>query len=189
MKLLEDRIRKDGKILPGGILKVDSFINHQMDISLFNELGKELYSRFKDSGVTKILTIEASGIGVACIAAQYFGVPVLFAKKLRTKNISSGVYTAKVESFTHGKTYDIMVSKNYLNSSDTVLIIDDFLALGNAAIGLIDLVKEAGAKCAGVAAIIEKGFQGGGELLKNKGVRVESLAVIESMSDDDIVFR
>lgn len=184
MQLLEQRIIKDGKVKSGNVLKVDSFLNHQIDVALLNELGKEFFRLFGDCGVTKILTIEASGIAIASIAAQYFNVPVLFAKKNKTKNISGDVYTAKVESFTHGTTYDIIVSKDFLNENDRVLIIDDFLARGNALIGLIDLVEAAGAAVIGAGIAVEKAFQDGGEIVrKNKGIRVESLARIESMSE------
>lgn len=190
MKLLEDRIRKDGKVRAGNILKVDSFLNHQMDIELFGELGKEFKRRFADSEVTKILTIEASGIGIACITAQYFKVPVVFAKKSQTKNIAGDVYTGKVESFTHGRVYDIIVSKDYLVPEDKILIIDDFLANGNALLGLAQLVKDANATLVGAGIVIEKGFQEGGELLRRSGLRVESLAIIDSMDViQGIVFR
>ncbi|MHB8128258.1 MAG: xanthine phosphoribosyltransferase [Mobilitalea sp.] len=190
MQLLKDRIRKDGKIRSGNVLKVDSFLNHQMDIELFGEIGKEFKRRFADCEVTKILTIEASGIGIACIAAQYFKVPVVFAKKNQTKNIAGDVYTGKVESFTHGRVYDIIVAKEYLRAEDKVLIIDDFLANGSALMGLTKLVTDAGATLVGAGIVIEKGFQEGGELIRNTGVRVESLAIIESMSEESgVVFR
>lgn len=181
MKLLEERIRKDGKILPGNILKVDGFLNHNIDVPFICELGKEFYRLFLDDKITKILTIEASGIGLACIAAQYFGVPVLFAKKSRSKNISQDVYTSVVESYTYGKSNTIMVSSQFLTKNDTVLIIDDFLATGNALIGLIDLCSQAGARVAGCGIAIEKQYQGGGDELRKK-YRVESLAKISSMS-------
>ena len=190
MQLLRDRIIKDGKIRAGNVLKVDSFLNHQMDIELFGEIGKEFRRRFSDSKITKILTIEASGIGIACIAAQYFKVPVLFAKKTQTKNIAGDVYTCKVESFTHGRVYDIIVSKEFLKPEDRILIIDDFLANGSALMGLAKLVQDAGATLVGAGIVIEKGFQEGGLLVRRSGVRVESLAIIDSMSEDDgIVFR
>ncbi len=190
MQLLEQRIVKDGKVKSGNVLKVDSFLNHQIDVVLLNEIGKEFFRLFGDCGVTKILTIEASGIAIASITAQYFNVPVLFAKKNKTKNISGDVYTAKVESFTHGITYDIIVSKDFLNENDRVLIIDDFLANGKALIGLIGLVEAAGASIAGAGIAVEKAFQNGGEYIRNeKGIRVESLARIKSMSEDGgIVF-
>lgn len=190
MQLLKDRIRKDGKIRSGNVLKVDSFLNHQMDIELFGEIGKEFEKRFADCEITKILTIEASGIGIACIAAQYFKVPVVFAKKTQTKNIAGDVYTGKVESFTHGRVYDIIVAKEFLKPTDKILIIDDFLANGSALFGLTKLVKDAGATLVGAGIVIEKGFQEGGELVRSSGVRVESLAILESMSEDgQIVFR
>ncbi len=190
MQLLKDRIRKDGKIRSGNVLKVDSFLNHQMDIELFGEIGKEFKKRFSDCEITKILTIEASGIGIACIAAQYFQVPVVFAKKTQTKNIAGDVYTGKVESFTHGRVYDIIVAKEFLKPTDKILIIDDFLANGSALFGLTKLVKDAGATLVGAGIVIEKGFQEGGELVRSSGVRVESLAILESMSEDgQIVFR
>lgn len=190
MQLLKDRIIKDGKVFPGNILKVDSFLNHQMDIGLLEEIGKEFHRIYSGVGVTKILTIEASGIGIACFVAQSFGVPLLFAKKSKTKNIAADVYTSRVESYTHGTVYDIIVSKEFLHSDDTVLIIDDFLAKGQALNGLIDIAEKAGAKVAGAGIVIEKGFQDGGKLIRDKGVRVESLAIIDSMDDSGkIVFR
>ncbi len=190
MQLLKERIIKDGKIRSGNVLKVDSFLNHQMDIDLFGEIGKEFKRIFSDSTVTKILTIEASGIGIACIAAQYFNVPVVFAKKNQTKNIAGDVYTGKVESFTHGRVYDIIVAKEFLKAEDKVLIIDDFLANGSALLGLTKLVKDAGAMLIGAGIVIEKGFQEGGELVRSSGVRVESLAIIDSMSEEEgVIFR
>lgn len=189
MKLLEQRILQDGHVKEGDILKVDSFLNHQMDISLYQEMGKEFYRLFGDCGVTKILTIEASGIGIACITAQYFGVPALFAKKSRTKNIDGAVYTAPVLSYTHGTTYDIIVSKRFLGPQDRVLILDDFLARGNALQGLMDLVRQAGATLVGCGIAVEKGFQEGGKRLRAEGVRLESLAIIDSMAEGIIRFR
>lgn len=190
MQLLKDRIIKDGKIRGGNVLKVDSFLNHQMDIELFTEIGKEFRSRFENEEITKILTIEASGIGIACITALYFKVPVLFAKKTQTKNIAGDVYTGKVESFTHGRVYDIIVAKEFLKAEDRVLIIDDFLANGAALMGLSKLVKDAGATLVGAGIVIEKGFQEGGRLVRESGLRVESLAIIEAMSEEaGIVFR
>lgn len=184
MKLLEERIRKDGKIKGGDVLKVDSFLNHQMDVGLFQEIGKEFYRLYGDCGVTKILTIEASGIGIACVAAQSFGCPVIFAKKNRTKNIAGDVYTSKVESFTHGKVYDIIVAKEFLLPTDRVLLIDDFLANGSALQGLINLVRDAGATLVGAGICVEKAFQPGGNLIRSMGVRVESLARVKSMGED-----
>ncbi|MGL6219855.1 xanthine phosphoribosyltransferase [Lacrimispora sphenoides] len=183
MQLLKDRIRKDGKIKSGDVLKVDSFLNHQMDIKLFVEIGKEFKRRFADYEVNKILTIEASGIGIACIVAQYFDVPVVFAKKSKTKNIAGDVYTTPVESFTHGRTYDIMVSKEFLGADDKVLLIDDFLANGKALEGLAAIVKDSGAKLVGAGIVIEKGFQPGGDRLRAEGILVESLAIVESMDE------
>ena len=189
MQLLEERILKDGKLFPGNILKVDSFLNHQMDVGLMNEMGKEFHRIFKDGGVNKILTIESSGIGIACIAAQYFDSPVLFAKKTKTKNIASSVYKTQVKSFTHGTTYDVIVSKEFLHRTDRVLIIDDFLAEGNALLGLIDICRQAGAEVVGCGIAVEKAFQPGSSRIRAEGVRVESLAVIESMSGGEIRFR
>ena len=183
MQLLKDRIRKDGKIKSGDVLKVDSFLNHQMDIKLFEEIGKEFKRRFSDVSINKILTIEASGIGIACIVAQYFDVPVVFAKKSKTKNIAGDVYTSKVESFTHGKVYDIMVAKEFLGAGDKVLLIDDFLANGKALEGLAAVVKDSGAELVGAGIVIEKGFQPGGDRLRADGIRVESLAIVESMDE------
>ena len=186
MKLLEDRIQKDGKIRNGGaVLKVDSFLNHQIDVELYNEIGKEFFRLFGGENVTKILTIEASGIGSACIAGQYFNVPVIFAKKSKSKNIDGSVYTAKVESFTHGKVYDIMVAKEFLRPGDRVLLIDDFLANGAALNGLIQEVKGAGATVVGAGICVEKAFQPGGDLIRGQGIRVESLARIKSMSETE----
>ena len=184
MKLLEERIRTHGKIREGGVLKVDSFLNHQMDVKLFQEMGKEFLRLFGDCGVTKILTIEASGIGIACVTAQFFDCPVIFAKKNKTKNIAGDVYTSKVESFTHGKVYDVIVAKQFLGPEDKVLIIDDFLANGAALEGLAQLVKDAGAELVGAGIVIEKAFQPGGDRIRARGVHVESLARIKSMTDD-----
>lgn len=192
LKLLEDRIVKDGIVKPGNVLKVDSFLNHQMDISLFNDMGKEFKRLFNDTPINKILTIEASGIGIACVAAQYFdNIPVVFAKKSQTVNIDGEVYSTKIESFTHKRVYDVILSKKYLSSKDHVLIIDDFLANGCALNGLLDIAQKAGATVEGVGIAVEKGFQRGGELIRQKGIRVESLAIIESMDADsgNIVFK
>jgi xanthine phosphoribosyltransferase len=183
MELLKQRIRQDGVVKGTDVLKVDSFLNHQMDVALFEEIGKEFWRRFGDCGVNKILTIEASGIGVACVTAQSFRCPVVFAKKSQSKNISNQVYHTQVESFTHGKVYDVVVSKEYLGPEDKVLIIDDFLANGAALEGLMDLVTQAGATLIGAGIVIEKAFQPGGARLRAKGVRVESLARIQSMSE------
>lgn len=191
MQLLKDRIRKDGKIKAGNVLKVDSFLNHQMDIGLFQEIGKEFKRRFGDVPINKILTIEASGIGIACVVAQSFGVPVVFAKKTKTKNIAGDVFTASVESFTHGRVYDIIVSREFLGAGDKVLLIDDFLANGKALEGLARLVRDSGAELAGAGIVIEKGFQTGGQLIRSQGIRLESLAIVESMDEETgtIVFR
>ena len=189
MKLLEDRILKDGHIGADNVLKVDSFLNHQIDVSFVCELGKEFYRLFKDENITKILTIEASGIGIACLAAQYFGVPVVFAKKTKTINIYSDTYNATVHSYTHKKDYDIVVSKEFLSKEDNVLIIDDFLAKGSALTALLMLIEKAGAKTACAGIVIEKAYQGGGNLVRDMGIRVESLAKIKSISKKDgIVF-
>ena len=181
----------EGQVYPGNVLKVGSFLNHQIDVPFMMEVGKEFHRLYENDGVNKILTIEASGIGVACLAAQYFNVPVVFAKKSQTKNIAGEVYTSKVVSFTHGREYDIIVAKDYLGPDDRVLIIDDFLANGSALEGLIKLVNDSGASLVGCGIVIEKGFQPGGDLIRKSGVRVESLAIVDSMSADDatIVFR
>lgn len=191
MQLLKDRIRKDGKIKEGNVLKVDSFLNHQMDVKLFQEIGKEFKRRFADAEITKILTIEASGIGIACVAAEVFDVPVVFAKKTQTKNIAGDVYTTKVESFTHGRVYDIIVSKEFLGKGDKVLLIDDFLANGKALEGLAELVTKSGAELVGAGVVIEKGFQVGGDIIRSKGIHLESLAIVESMDEKtgEVVFR
>lgn len=185
MRLLEDRIRKDGVVKGNDVLKVDKFLNHQMDVELFTEIGKEFQRLFEGEKITKILTIEASGIGIACVAAQCFGVPVLFAKKNKTKNIAGDVYTSKVESFTHGRVYDIIVSREFLRPEDRVLLIDDFLANGAALMGLIALVREAGATLIGAGICIEKAFQPGGQRIREMGVRVESLVRVKSMSEEN----
>lgn len=191
MQLLKARIRKDGKIKAGNVLKVDSFLNHQMDITLFQEIGREFKRRFADVEINKILTIEASGIGIACVVAENFGVPVVFAKKTKTKNIAGDVYTSQVESFTHGRVYDIIVSREFLGKGDKVLLIDDFLANGKALEGLAQLVKVSGAELVGAGVVIEKGFQVGGDAIRSQGIRLESLAIVESMDEETgtIVFR
>ena len=185
MNFLEARIVKDGIVKPGNVLKVDSFLNHQMDIALIEEIGREFKRRFADCEVTKILTIEASGIGIACLAARHFHCPVVFAKKSQSRNISPDVYTAKVESFTHGKVYDVVVSKEYLNPGEKVLLIDDFLANGEALRGLAKLVNDSGAQLVGAGIVIEKAFQPGGDDLRAGGLRVESLARVASMSETE----
>ena len=191
MKLLEERIRKDGIVKEGNVLKVDSFLNHQMDVALFAEMGKEFKRLFAGQNINKILTIEASGIGIACVAAQSFGVPVVFAKKTQSINLDGEMYTSKVESFTKKKVFDIIVSKKFLSPEDHILIIDDFLANGCAALGLMELIEKAGATVEGVGIAIEKGFQRGGALIREKGIHLESLAIIESMdaATGEIVFR
>lgn len=191
MKLLEERIRKDGTVKEGNVLKVDSFLNHQMDIDLFNEMGKEWARLFADRPITKILTVEASGIGIACVAAQHFHVPVVFAKKTQSLNIDGEVYSTKIQSFTHKKVYDVIVSKKFIRPEDHILIIDDFLANGCALEGLLEIVNEAGATVEGIGIAVEKGFQKGGDLIREKGIRLESLAIVESMDakTGEIIFR
>ncbi len=184
MQLLEEKIRKEGKVYEGNVLKVDGFLNHQIDVQFLCEIGKEFHRLFKNCKINKILTIEASGIGIACIAAQYFGVPVVFAKKSMSVNIAGDVYTAPVTSFTRKKNYDIIVSKSFLHPEDRVLVIDDFLAEGSALLGLTALVKDAGATLVGCGIVIEKAFQPGGQLIRDKGIRVESLARIASMDPE-----
>jgi len=184
MELLKERIRKDGVVKGTDVLKVDSFLNHQMDVELFEEIGKEFRRRFEGCGVNKILTIEASGIGIACVAARFFRCPVVFAKKSKSSNISDDVYATRVTSFTHGRVNDVIVSRQYLGPEDTVLIIDDFLANGAALEGLMDLVAQAGAKLAGAGIVIEKAFQPGGDNIRARGVKVESLARVQSMSEE-----
>jgi len=188
MRLLEERIIKDGIVNDGSVLKVDSFLNHQMDVGLFREMALEWKRLYEGCEINKILTIEASGIGMACIAGEVFGCPVLFAKKTKTVNIAGDVYTAKVESFTHAQVYDIIVSKKFLNPEDKILLIDDFLANGAALNGLVELVEHAGATLVGAGIAIEKAFQPGGELLRSRGLRIESLAKIKSMDDGKLVF-
>ena len=181
MKMLEDRIRKDGIVREGNVLKVDSFINHQMDIPLFREMAKEWKRLFDGKPINKVLTIEASGIGIAAVVASEFNVPVVFAKKSMSINLDYNNYETKIQSFTHKKIYNVIVSKKFLTPEDHVLIIDDFLANGCALLGLIDIVKHAGAKIAGAGIVIEKGCQKGGELVRSQGIRVESLAIIDEM--------
>lgn len=191
MNCLEERILKDGIVKEGNVLKVDSFLNHQMDIELFNEMGKEWKKRFEGKNINKILTIEASGIGIACIVAQHFDVPVVFAKKSKSINIEGEMYTAEVESFTHKNKNQVIVSKKFLNEDDHVLIIDDFLANGCALQGLIQIVQSAGATVEGIGIAIEKGFQAGGTTIRNLGYQLESLAIVEEMNWEtgDITFR
>ena len=191
MNFLEKRILKDGVVKEGNVLKVDSFLNHQMDVSLLDEIGKELYARFKDAGITKILTIEASGIAIAYACAQHFGVPFVFAKKSKSVNIDGDVYSAEVESFTHKCTNRVIVSKKFIQPGERILIVDDFLANGCALQGLISIVESAGAQVCGIGIAIEKGFQNGGEKIRGLGYRLESLAIVESMDAENktVAFR
>ena len=191
MQELKERIVKEGKVLPGNIIKVDGFLNHQMDINLFNEMGKELKRLFADAPINKILTIEASGIGIAAVVAQHFNVPVVFAKKSQSINLDGDVYSTKIQSFTHQRIYDVIVSKKFLNADDHVLLIDDFLANGCALNGLIDLVEDAGATVEGIGIAVEKGFQPGGDDLRSRGYHLESLAIVQSMNPEtgEIEFR
>lgn len=191
MQLLKDRIRKDGILKEGNVLKVDSFLNHQIDVGLLCEIGKEFKHLFASKNITKILTIEASGIAIASITAQYFGVPVVFAKKSQSINLDGDSYTTKIESFTHKRVYDVIVSKKYLTKDDHILVIDDFLANGCALMGLIDLVESAGASLEGIGIVIEKGFQKGGDIIRQKGIDLQSLAIVEKMdpATGEIIFR
>lgn len=190
MEFLEQRILKDGIFQKeGNVLKVDSFLNHQMDIDLINEIGKEFHRHFESKPITKILTVEASGIGIACIAAQYFHVPVIFAKKTESKNLDGEVYSSKVVSYTKGKEFEIRVSKKFIDESDCVLVIDDFLAKGKALIGLMDIIKQSGAELAGCGICIEKGFQEGGEYIRSLGVDLCSLAIVDLDADGNMIFR
>ncbi len=189
MKLLEEKIATEGVSIGTDILKVDMFLNHQLDVNLLDEMGKEFYRLFKDCGATKVVTIESSGIGIAVFTAKYFNLPALFAKKAAHKNVGNDIYTAKCYSFTHGKEYNMNISKKYLNSSDKVLIIDDFMAGGNACNALIDIINQAGAQVVGIGIAIEKGFQPGGQALRDKGYNLRSLAIVESMNDGNITFR
>ena len=191
MEALKQRIRAEGKVRGNNeVLKVDSFINHQMDVLFFDKMGAEFKRLYADAPINKILTIEASGIGIACVAAQYFHVPVVFAKKSESKNLDGDVYTSAVASFTHNKVYDIRISKKYLNENDRILLIDDFLAKGNALLGLLDVCQQSGATVVGAGIAIEKGFQEGGQLLRKRGLRVESLAIVDAMDENgEIIFR
>ncbi len=188
MRQMEEMILTCGKVLPGGILKVGSFLNQQIDAEFLKEIGEEIAGLYGSEGITRILTIESSGIAIAAAAGMYMNVPVVFAKKHKTSNVDGAVYSASVHSFTHGNDYQAVVSTEYLCSSDKVLIIDDFLASGNALYGLIEICRQAGAEVAGCAIAIEKRFQGGGDELRARGIRVESLACIESMTDNEIRF-
>lgn len=189
MKLMEEKILTEGKVLPGGILKVGSFLNQQIDTTFLHQIGDEIARLFSGVGITKVLTIEASGIAIAAAAGISLGVPMVFAKKHKTSNVDGSVFTSKVHSFTHNTDYTIVVSRDYLLPEDKVLLVDDFLANGQALTGLMDLCAQAGAQVAGVSAAIEKGFQGGGDALRAKGIRVESLAVIDAMDENRITFR
>ena len=191
MDLLKKKILEEGEVYAGNILKVDCFLNHQIDCCFLGEVGKEFHRLFKDEGVNKVLTIEASGIAIGAMVALEFGCPLVFAKKSKSKNIAGDVYTTPVESYTHGTTYDVMVSKKFLGKGDRVLIVDDFLAVGNALNGLIRIVKDSGADLVGCGAVIEKGYQHGGDKLREQGIKVESLAIIESMNHEtgEVVFR
>ena len=191
MELLKKRIIEDGCVLPGNVLKVDSFLNHQIDVELLDRAGKEFYERFKDKKVTKILTIEASGIAIACFVAKYFGVPVVFAKKSKSVNIDGDMYTAEVESFTHKNVNHVIVSKKYLTPDDSVIIVDDFLANGCALQGLISITESAGAEVVGIGIAIEKGFQDGGAKIRKRGYHLESLAIVDAMDAESksVTFR
>lgn len=190
MELLEKRIIQDGEILPGNILKVSNFLNHQIDVNLMEQLGEEFFRLYKDSNVTKVLTIESSGIAVGYAVARKFGVPLVFAKKHKSSTVNEGVYSSKVWSFTHNQAYTVVVSKKYISKGDKILIVDDFLANGNALKGLIEIVEQAEASVSGICIAIEKCFQNGGNLIRSAGYRVESLAAVEKMTDDGkIIFR
>lgn len=189
MQLLKEKILKEGRALNGHILKVDSFLNHQIDIELLNEIGKEFKKRFQDKNVTKILTVEASGIAIAVITAQYFNVPVVFAKKTESKTLDKEVYEGSVYSYTKAQHYKIRVSKGFLAKGDNVLVVDDFLANGQAILGLKEIIDAAGANLVGVGIVIEKGFQKGGSLLREAGIHIESLAIVDSLEEDKITFR
>lgn len=191
MNCLEKRILEDGIVKEGNVLKVDAFLNHQMDVNLFNEMGQEWKKRFEGKNITKILTIEASGIGIACVVAQHFNVPVVFAKKAKSVNLDGEMYTAEVESFTHKNKNQVIVSKKFINENDHVLLIDDFLANGCALLGLIQIVQAAGATVEGIGIAVEKGFQPGGTIIRNLGYQLESLAIVDAMDDKtgEIKFR
>lgn len=186
MELLKQRILADGRVVGQDILKVDSFLNHQIDVKLYNKMGKEFFDHFKDENITKILTVEASGIGIACITAQYFGVPVVFAKKTESRNLDVDTYESEVYSYTRGKNYKIRISKRYMDKDDRILIIDDFLANGKAVIGLKSIIDSAGAHLAGVGIVIEKGFQDGGKIIRDLGINLKSLAIVQSFTDGKV---
>ena len=189
MKALEEKILAEGQVFPGNILKVSSFLNHQLDVDFLMLMGKEIARLYEDAKIDKILTIEASGIAIAVAAAAHMHLPVVFAKKNKTTNILADVYSSKVVSYTHNTEYQVVVSKEHLKEGENILIIDDFLAIGNALNGLMDIVSQAGSKTEGIAIAIEKGFQGGGDKLRSQGIRVESLAIVGSMTDDSVKFR
>ena len=190
MQILKDKIIKEGKVLPGNVLKVDSFLNHQLDMALFSAMGRQLAALFSNAGVTKILTVEASGIGLACMVSQYLGcVPVVFGKKHKTLNRDASVYSTPIFSFTHNTQYEVTIARRFLSEKDKALIVDDFLANGEAVHGLMDILSQAGASLAGIGIAVEKGFQGGGDKLRARGIRVESLAIIDRMDGTGIVFR
>ena len=190
MKLLEDRILRDGQVRPGNVLKVDCFLNHQLDVDLLDKIGEEFYRIFKDDGVNKILTIEASGIAIACMTARHFDVPVVFAKKAKSKNLDGSLYTSVVHSYTYGKDFNVTLSQKFLGPQDNVLVIDDFLASGKAMKGLLDICSQAGCKVAGIGICIEKGFQNGGRELREQGYKVASLAIVDHFNEDDtLTFR
>lgn len=188
MELLENRIKKDGEVLPGNILKVSSFLNHQIDVELMEQMGEEFYRIYKNSPVTKIVTIESSGIAVAYSVARQFGKPLVFAKKNQTSNVNEDVFSTKIYSYTHNQEYNVVISKKFISPNDNILLVDDFLANGKALNGLINIVEQAGAKVCGICIAIEKGFQDGGKLLREKGYQVESLAIVEKMTDDGQIF-
>ena len=189
MRLMEEKILKEGKVLPGGILKVGSFLNQQIDTGFLAEIGGEIARLFRDCGVTKVLTIESSGIAIGAAAGMAMGVPMVFAKKHKTSNVDGNVFSTTVHSYTHNTDYTVVVSSDYLKPEDRILLVDDFLANGKALLGLANLVSQVGAELVGAACAIEKGFQGGGDYLRSQGIRVESLAIIDSMSDESITFR
>lgn len=190
MRLLEGRIMRDGQVRPGNVLKVDCFLNHQLDVELLDQIGAEFYRIFKEDGINKILTIEASGIAIACMTARHFNVPVVFAKKAKSKNIDGDVYTSTVHSYTYGRDYDITLAQKFLGPQDRVLILDDFLANGKAMNGLLDICRQAGASVGGIGICIEKGFQPGGAEIRAEGYKLASLAIVESMGDNgEICFR
>ena len=189
MKLLEQRILQEGQVRPGNVLKVDCFLNHQLDVELLDQIGAEFHRIFKEDGINKILTIEASGIAIACMTARHFDVPVVFAKKAKRKNIDGDVYTSKVHSYTYGRDYDITLAKKFLSPNDKVLILDDFLANGKAMKGLLDICKQSGCVVGGIGICIEKGFQPGGDELRAEGYKLASLAIVSEMSDTGLKFR